>query len=528
MAKTFKTSGIFKLKFGGGLHSRASEEDIDPRECSDGENFTLDADNQQFRPRKPFDLIGTVPNGSEIRGAGTLLKSDGTVSTLVQGGNTMYEWDGLSGFTNIGTVSSTSKLRGRIEHNWQLTDKVLFTDVANVDPVKEWDGTTFQNVTFTDEDGYNFGTFRSRYCYVSNERAVFANVHSNGTDSSHLIVGSKRGDYTNITVANRPASSLSAQDPFFIVQPDNRYINGIIEAFGQTVISSEKGSMYKMTGSDATDFSISPLYTQSGATGDEAVQLVNNDVVYGIQGKIKSLKGVDTFGDVESSDLSFWIADEVEDFDDWLVATNRRLERTYFHPVGQSVIYVLHHALVGSEVSPWSKWTTKHSMSFNPTFMMNVLDPLDGLEYVIMGDSSGRVYRMEGTGSGDGGTTAIAAFRTSKLFSGQSEGKIYDNEGYIRYRRNAAVTATILFRFYGDHVLSNSVSLSIPAPDISAVYGTTAFYGTQYFYGSGEQVIARQPFKIPGGSNDFTVKVSVEDVDEFTINEIGIRYEENN
>src|SRR3990167_9648519 len=99
MTRPFKDAKLLKLRFGGGLHSRASEEDIDPRECHDGKNFSLDAENQQFRPRRPFDLIGTLPNGAEVRGGATLLKSDGTISTLFQGGANVYEWDGLTGFT---------------------------------------------------------------------------------------------------------------------------------------------------------------------------------------------------------------------------------------------------------------------------------------------------------------------------------------------------------------------------------------------------------------------------------------------
>lgn len=527
MAKTFKEEGIFKLRFGGGLHSRASSEDIDPRECVDGRNFALDADNQQFRPRKPFDLIGTLPNAGDIRGAATLLKSDGTISTLVQSSNKVYEWDGLTGFTEKATVSSTAKLRGHLDSNWQLDDKVIITDLALVDPVKEWDGTTFQNVTFTDEDGYNFGTFKARYCYVSNERAVFANVESNTVDTPHLIVGSKRGDYTNITIANRPASTANALDPFFLIQPDNKYINGIVEAFGLTVISSEQGSMYKLTGADSTDFQMDLLYTKGGASGDEAISLSNNDVVYGAPGRIKTLRGVQSFGDVESSDLSFWISDLVEEHSDWLVATNKRLERTYFHPIGEAEIYVLHHSLIGSQVSPWSLWTTNHSMSFNPSMMMSLLDPIDGLEYVFMGDSSGNFYRLEGSGaSGDGGTTAINAYRLSRLFSAKSEGKLVDLEGYIRYRRQSDITATMKFEFSGEHIFKETITFTIPGPEYDAVYGTTAFYGTQYYYGTDEGGIVRQPFKVPGSSNDFQVRITVEDVDDWTINEIGIRNQE--
>ena len=64
------------------------------------------------RSRGPFDEIGTAPNGSEIRGFATLLKTDGTETMLVQAGPTVYKWDGTA-FTNVGTVNQLAQLRKR-------------------------------------------------------------------------------------------------------------------------------------------------------------------------------------------------------------------------------------------------------------------------------------------------------------------------------------------------------------------------------------------------------------------------------
>jgi hypothetical protein len=129
MAKPFTDDGSVSLKFGGGVHSRASEDEIDVRECKEGQNFRLDLQNTEYRPRPPFDLVGTVPNGAEIRGFACLLKTNGSVSTLVQAGGTVYEMDSDYNFSTVGSVSSTAQLRGRLEHNWQLDDKVLITDL---------------------------------------------------------------------------------------------------------------------------------------------------------------------------------------------------------------------------------------------------------------------------------------------------------------------------------------------------------------------------------------------------------------
>src|SRR3990167_1546263 len=298
------------LKFGGGLHTRASEDEIDAREASAGQNFLLDIENRELRNRPPFDLIGTVSNASEIRGGGSLLKSDGTVSTLFQAGTAVYEWDGLTAFTSKGTVNATAKLRGHWRtHNWTLDDKLLLTDLSLVEVIKEWDGTTLSSTTFTNQAAAAFGSFYAKYLTVSNERAVFAHVRDPSQITPHMMVGSLRGNYTQITVADRPASSLSEEDPFFLLSHDLKPINGLVEAFGSTIISTEKGRLYNLTGSSAKDFAFSDFYPGSAASGVESLSYVGNDIVYGRQGRIESVKDTDRFGDSEADDITAMVAD---------------------------------------------------------------------------------------------------------------------------------------------------------------------------------------------------------------------------
>jgi len=524
MPRSVHREEALRLKFGGGVHSRASEEDLDPRECSAGQNFALDRDNAQFRPRKGFESLGTLPNSGEVRGFASLFKSDGTISTLVQGAGNVYEWDGGSTFTLVGTVNANAKIRGRLEHNWQLTDKVLITDVNLAEVVYEWDGSTLAAVTFTDETGSGaFGTFRARYCFVENERAVFANIHDNGNDFPHLIVGSARGDYAQITVANRPSSSLSESDPFFLVQPDNRAINGLVESFGRVVVSSKLGNLYKLTGASAKDFAMELLSTRTGAAGDEAMALAVNDIVYGRQGAVESATATERFGDVEQNDLSGPVADLFEGFDDWIIVENRRLNRVYCHPVGGSQIWVLHTGLLESGISPWSQWVTNHAMALNPTAMMNVLDPSDGLEYVLMGDANGNVYRLEGSGTSDAGAT-ITASRTSALFSAEVLAKAVDMEGYLRYRRQEAVNVEVVLLFAGEHPITESVTLALPGTDIDTVYSGDVYYGGDFYYGVDTSKLIRRQFAVPAGSQDFQVKITVDSGNAWTVNELGLRF----
>lgn len=535
-----------KIKFGGGLHTRASADEIDPREAADGQNFLLDLDNRELRNRPPFDLIAQVPNGAEIRGGGSLLMSDGTVKTFFQAAGNVYSWDGSTGFTLIGTCNSTSKLRGHWRsHNWLLSDKLLITDLNLADVVKEWNGTTFQSCVFTKENSTAFGTFYARYLSVSNERAVFANVHDPSTASPHMIVGSQQGNYNQISVAQRPSSSLGTDAPFFLLMPDLKPINGMVEAFGTTIFSTEKGRMFNLDGSSAKDFAFNDFFAGSYASGSESLGYVGNDIIYGRQGRIESVRDTAAFGNSEADDLTLEIADAVSGYTGWTTVYNGRLNRVYLFPTGQSECWVFNNAMRTARVltagptnqfveqsqvtqnagklSPWMRWKTTHVLAFQPTFVMSMLDPVDGLEYVFMGDSSGNIYRMEGTGDSDGGSASVETSWTSKVFSAPLDAEMYAIEGYVKYKKSVASTISLTFLSAGKTAFDHTISIDIPAPTANYFGGAVYFGGDFYFGARFQDRLIRYPFSVPGQRADMQVKVGgTGDLND--INEIGLRF----
>jgi hypothetical protein len=531
-----KKDEAIQIRFGLGLNSRASEDEIDPRECSAGQNFTLDLENREFRNRPPFDLIATTPNAGSVDGFAQLLKADGTISTLVQSGTNVYQWDGGSGFTLVGTVVTGTKMRGPLSANWTLTDKVLISDIAQVNPLSEWDGSTFKHV-----DHNLSGAFIAKYAYVITERAFYANVSSNGTLTPHLLAGSKVSDYTNISVSDQPSSALGVDDPFYLLTPDLKPINGILSAFAETVFSSKRGRLFILTGTDSTNFSVAELFPDSAASGDESLVFAGNDIVYGRQGRIEAVSSTQNFGDVESSDLSRMIAGDVEGFDNWTSVANLRLQRLYFFPDGEQQCLMLQKSLRDQEVSfatgralqgqapksPWSKFVTAHPFAFTPNAVMNMYDQIDGLEYVFMGDAIGNIYRMEGAGTdGDGGTTDVTVSRTSQMFSLPLNAEAFNVEGYLKYRYNEAFTATLTLLWAGTAVWNEVVTINAPTISGRPVYSGGFYYsnGTYYSTAFGDRFV-REPFGIAGKSNEFQLKIDVTGKNSFSIAEVGIRFE---
>ena len=528
MTRRFRDEGAELLRFGGGRNSRSSEDQIHPLECTDGENFILDPGNGEFRPRAPYDLVGTVPNTSEIRGFVTLRKTDGTVTMLVQADAQVYQWDGAS-FTAVGSINASAKLRGPREAFWALADKVIITDINLADEIHEWNGTAFTQTTFLQSDGSSvFGAFRAKYCVIENERAFYGSIFESGQAFKHLLVSSQRGNYLVVSASDRPSSGLGEDAPWFLPAPQLKPINGLSFAYGILAISQDKGAFEKLTGSSAKDFQLVKLHDSSGASGDESVVSTTNDIIYGASGHIESLRSTDKFGDVEFDDISFKIQPDIETFNDWTLIYNQRVRRIYCFPDGESEVHVIHTDFIGSELSPWSKWTTQHSFAFQPTAVMVCRDPVDNLEYTFMGDANGNVYKLEGSGlSGDAGSASIIARRLSRLYSAKLDSKAFHINGWLQHRKRLSNDVSLKFLFAGKHVHDVLKIVTLSAVDFNTVYNDEVYYGGNFYYGPNqENRLVRRTFGIPAQANQFQIETKIEGTNEFALTEVGIRFDE--
>ncbi len=513
------------LKFGGGVHSRASEEDIDVRECSKGENFDLDLQNFHLRRRKAFSTLGQVPNGSEIRGFISLKDSNGNISFLVQAGDTVYQWDGTT-FTSRATVNASAKLRGRISHNWLLDDIVIITDINLSDVVMQWDGTTLSDIAFTDENDASYTPFQAKYCIIRDERAIYGNVIDKVPFASpHMMVGSKVSDYKNITVANQPSSALAEDDPFYLLTPDLRQINSEVSAFGLVTLSTVDGNVWKLIGNSSKDFQFNELYPDSAASGDESMTYIGNDILYGRPGIIESLARTDKFADVATDDISVGISDSIDGYTDWTLVYNKRTQRVYCYSNSTSEFWVLYKPLIQTNISYWIKMTTLHSVNMDPTAMMNAYDPVTGLEEIYFGDSSGNVYQIDGGDdtSGDGGLNAIRMTRTSKMIAIPENAQNIALEGWLKYRKQEDVEVTLKVIFQGEQIYTHEITINLTKPE-GSYFGGTNYFGGNFYFGSEENKLFREIFAIPGKSNEFQIEVIIDDKNTFSISEIGFQF----
>ena len=509
------------LTFEGGLNEQ-DVSTVSPSECIEGYNFELGLLNTHFNPRKPFDHLGTATNASPINGFVQLIKNDDTETTLVQAGDTVYLWDGASTFTSKGTVATSSRLRGV---TWELGGYSVIVDTAKATVIKKWDGTSLTTLT----TGLTPATLYAKYALVHLGRMWLFNVTTT-SNTPHLCVASAFEDPESYSTANRAqGSGVTATQAFYMLTPDLKPINGVALFYDTIIVSTEKGRLWKLSGTNATNFQWDPFYAGSSAIGTETMANVGDDVVYMKKdGVIESLLSSDKFGDVKTDDLSRWIVSTTSGLTSCITVYDQTNQKVYFFS-GSNKLLVLFKEALGTKLSPWSVYKTDHTSSFSTNAAIYMRRPGGSNYYVYWGDDVGKIYQMEGTSSGDAGTTAISANRKS-YFVGKFQdeyGNVKDPhndqiKGRVFYRRVADCDLLLDFEWADDYAINRcTVPLSGPAADDTAAYfGGTAYFGGLYYFNTGfllSQRTSTKGFSPVGRGPGFYISSTVQSTQQFDI-----------
>lgn len=506
-----------ELTFEGGLN----EQDISlvsPQDCISGYNFELGSLNSHFNPRKPFDKLGTATNAASINGLVQLIKNDNTETTLVQSGDTVYLWDGAATFTSKGTVASGSKLRGT---TWVLGGYSVITDVSLSTIVKKWDGTTFGDLT----TGLGAALY-AKYGIVHLGRVWLFNVIA-GSTTPHLLVASAYENPQSYDTAQRAVTGTFAtgSEAFYMLTPDLRPINGVDLFYGELIISTEGGRLWKLAGTSPSTFSWTSYYAGSSAIGTETLKNIGDDVVYMKKdGVIESVRSTADFGDVKTDDLSRWIRTTVAGLTSCQTIYDQSRQKVYFF-AGSNKLLVLFKEMLGTKFSPWSVYKTSHTSSFSTNAAAYIKQPGGSNYYVYWGDSIGNIYQMEGTGgSGDSATASIETNRKS-CYIDDIEGLDTDLQrlrGRIEYRRIADCDLLMDFEWADDYAINRcTVPLEGPSVgDSSSYFGGSAYFGGLYYFNTGFQLSQRtssKGFSPVGRGPGFYISLTVQSTQLFDV-----------
>lgn len=508
-----------KVFYGAGLNENQFP---NVNEAASGSyNFDLKKDSSFLFPRMPFDKLGTATNGADGRGLLQLIKRDDTETTLVQAGDTVYQWDGGGVFTSKATLTTAvSQLR---DTYWSLGDYLVITDLQKQTPISKWDGTTFSTLT----TGLGASLY-AKYGVVHKGRMWLFNVKTT-TDTPHLMVASAFETPTSYSTTDRAVSTTftTGSEAFYMLTPDLKPINGVATFHGDLIISTEKGRMYKLTGSDARDFKWAEFYAMSGAVGVEAMVNGGNDIYYMRQGgNIESLVATQQYGDVSADDISRFISDQVAGLTDAIAVYDQSNQKVLWF-TGTKVLALYKDLLIGgcvideqgqkARLSPWSIYRTSHSSGFATSAARYMRRPGASTYSVYFCDASGVIYDLNGTGEGDGGSADITVIRNTRFLGPEISGKDYRNHmpyGELKYQQTEECTVAVTFQ-WADEYNTSTANLTLngaaAGTDDGGYFGGEFYFGGSVFFGGTPNqsgMKAKKQFSVVGKSDVLNMQVS--------------------
>jgi len=349
-------------------------------------------------------------------------------------------------------------------------------------------------------------------------------------------------DYNNGARGNSQdleGSGLNENDAFYLLSPNGKPFNGAVAFYNTIIMSTEDGRLFKLTGSDSTNYAIDEYYPGSAVLGSEGIANIGNDLVFVRSGReVERLSSTERFGDISTDDLSKWIPTSVKLMSDPIVVYDQEKQKIYFFDSGLTGLLVLDkkHFDEGrqdstGQLSPWILYKTNLPSNFTSKCAVQVRDPLStkNIKTVFWGDDSGNIYNMNGTsGGGDGGEKNVSTYRKTRII-GELDTINEVMSGIIQYTRkqNTNSTPVELAFNWGDEYHRELVTINLKT---SFAIGGAVFFGdgfywneTDNYWNAGRVVddqVSSLSFSAPGRGQNFQLEVQITDTDDFSISGI--------
>jgi hypothetical protein len=240
------------------------------------------------------------------------------------------------------------------------------------------------------------------------------------------------------------------------------------------------------------------FYPHSASLSDEAMTSTGNDIQYMRQGAaIESLKATQNYGDVASDDLSRWIPETIKNQTGAIAVYDQQNQKVLWFLSGASKVLAFYKDLFygGCQIddagnkaalSPWSVYKTDHDSAFTTSAAKYMRLPGTQNFSVLFGDSSGRIFDLNGDGVGDAGAVDITLVRKTR-FMGKESGLDYTRripKGRINYQRTQQCTLNITLD-WGDEYNSSTASVTLDGPlptDVAAYFGGNVYFGGAVYF----------------------------------------------
>ena len=412
---------------------------------------------------------GTVPGTGKVLGVAV---SDGINDGIVAarkpsaGNNYLHYWDNSSedwvAVTTSGSPTMIGVNRVRFtKYNWS-GEKLLLTDGVN--PAATYDGTTYTQITdSTAPSAPSYSTVFKRHIFLSGDSSEPYNLYF----SAPL-------DETSFDPANG-AGVINVGFPIVAIKPfrDQLYI------FGTTNIR-------RLVGNNVSDFVVQNVTDDLGCLATDSVVEIAGDLLFLSQDGLRPISGTNKIGDVNlesmTKNIQSIFTNIVFDIDlDGLstVLIRQKSQVRFFFASADS------QGIIGG-----FRENQQGGLSFEFGQLLGI-EPtcadsgyIGQYEFVIHGESDGKVYRQE-QGNSFGGVDIFSTFQTPYYYMGDPEQRkiFYDVSTYLRSEGDTEIILSAEFDYGNTDILTSS-NYSLTTEKAAAFYNEALFDSTAIYDGN--------------------------------------------
>jgi hypothetical protein len=457
--------------------------------CQGGLNTSRDVLSQgETQPGSAISLINYEPavtggyrkiNGfsndyGTVSGTGNVLGvcvangiNDGILAcrTPSSGSNYLHYWDTATeawvAVTTSGSPTMTGVTKVRFtKYNWG-SSKVMLTDGIN--PAATYDGTTYTQITHADAPS----------------APKFSHVYKN-----HMFLAGDPSENTNLYFsAPYDETSFAPADGAGVINVGFPVV--AIKSFRDVLYIFGTNNIRKLVGDNISNFVLQEVTDDLGCMASDSVIEIGGDLLFLSQDGLRPISGTDKIGDVNletvSKDIQSIFTDIVFDIDlEGLnaVVIRQKTQFRYFFAGNDT------QGIIGGFRQTPNGLQFEYSQMLGITATCSDSGYIGQNEYVIHGDSNGKVHRQE-RGFDFDGDDIFSVFQTPFFHMQDPEQRkiFYTVATYLRAEGDNEIVMSVLYDYEDVDTLSPT-NFTLTTEGAAAYYNEALYDSTAIFDGN--------------------------------------------
>ena len=405
------------------------------------------------------------------------------------GNNYLHYWDDSSDSWTAVTTSGSPTMTGVTKvrfakYNWG-SPKVILTDGVN--PAATYDGTTYTQITHADAP----------------DDPKFAHVFKN-----HMFLAGDPNEDTNLYFSApydetdfAPANGAGVINVGFPVVA--------IKSFRDVLYIFGTNNIRKLVGNNVSDFVLQEVTDDLGCMASDSVIEIGGDLLFLSQDGLRPISGTDKIGDVNletvSKDIQSIFTDIVFDIDLEginAVVIRQKTQFRYFFAAADS------QGIIGGFRQTPNGLQFEYSQMLGISATASDSGYIGQYEFVIHGDSDGKVHRQE-QGNDFDGENIFSVYQSPFLHMQDPEQRkiFYTVATYLRSEGDNEIIMSVVYD-YEDPDSLNPTNFTLSTEGAAAYYNEALYNSTAIFDGNPSPV---QRTNISGSGKSVSLKYVTND-----------------